>query len=92
MTAAQLIADIFSRPQEKMPPNMRRITEDQVKYLRGLMASEDPARVQYGNKGVVIFIDRDSDKWMVSEDLILGKKHMLTKLANPERTGQPSLF
>jgi hypothetical protein len=91
MTAAELIADIFSRPQERMPETMRRITGDQLRYLRGLIALESPSRIQYGRGRILTWTSRDNQKWLLTEDMF-GKKHSLTRLANLEGEGQASLF
>lgn len=83
MTARELIDDIFGRAQLGMPANMRRITGDQVKFLRDLIR-EDPegGAVTRGDLGSLVWMPGGTHKFVITEDPNGGKKHTLTKLSN----------
>jgi hypothetical protein len=91
MTARELIDDIFSRAQGG-PGHLRRITIEQLKFLRNLIA-EDPERalIVTGAPGSLIWRPSGDWKYVLTEDLV-GKKHTLTKLHNLSASEQPRLF
>jgi hypothetical protein len=81
MTALELIDDIFSRPQLAATPDVRRITRDQVKYLRDLIELAGPAgRIQKGAPGSLIWSPEGLYRYVVTEDL-RGNLHTLARLS-----------
>jgi hypothetical protein len=82
MTALELIDDIFSRPQLAVAVDVRRITRDQVKYLRDLIELAGPAgRIQKGAPGSLIWSPEGLYRYVVTEDL-RGGRHTLARLSN----------
>lgn len=92
MTAHDLIDDIFSRPQ-RGAPNLRRITPDQLKYLR-ILIGRDPegGAVRQGNLGSMIWSPMGRHNYVITEDPTGGGKHTLVKLTNAAPKEQGSLF
>jgi hypothetical protein len=89
MTAAELIASIFSSPQHKLPGNMRRVTLDQLHYLRDLVLAEGNARE--GDGGSIAWNSIDGHKYVLTEDRV-GDKHSLTRLVRVPISGVRGLF
>jgi hypothetical protein len=89
MTAAELIAGIFSRPQHKLPGNMRRVTIEQLHYLRDLVLAEGAARE--GTGGSLTWDSPDGRKYVLTEDRV-GDKHSLTRLVGANSAGSGTLF
>jgi hypothetical protein len=91
MTAFDLIDSIFSRPQHG-PGNARRITRDQLNYLRDLIGQDpESGKVRNGAPGSLVWTPSGRHKYVVTEDLA-GAKHTLTKLSNIEASGMGNLF
>lgn len=79
MTALELIDDIFSRPQSGVAGDVRRITRDQVKYLRDLIEKEAPAaRIQSDAPGSLIWSPAGRHRYILTEDL-RGNRHTLAR-------------
>jgi hypothetical protein len=93
MTALELINDIFRRPQRGVDANMRRITPDQLTYVRVLIERDvERNAVTRGAPGSLIWMPtKDRYKYVVAEDLV-GKKHTLTRIANLETSECGRLF
>lgn len=92
MTAQQLIADIFSRPQHNLPSEMRRLTPEQFKYVRDMILIEDAkGTVHSGQGGSLVWSPAAGEKYVLTEDRDRWK-FTLTKFAAVEWTGQPTLF
>jgi hypothetical protein len=83
MVARDLIESIFSRPAWRgTPGNVRRITRDQLVYLRNLIEADPEAEaVKRGAPGSLVWMPSGRYKFVLTEDLI-GDKHTLTKLSN----------
>ena len=82
MTAFDLIDSIFSRHQDGVPGNMRRVSREQLNYLRDLIGADpEGAAVTKGTAGSVVWMPSGRNKYVLTEDLI-GKKHTLTRLSN----------
>lgn len=93
MTARELIDDIFGRAQQGMPGNMRRITVDQLKFLRDLIDEDtDSGAVTRGDGGSMVWMPSGPHKYVVTEDPNGGKKHTLTKLLNLVASESGRLF
>jgi hypothetical protein len=92
MTAHDLIADIFSRHQDGVPGNMRRITRPQMDLLFRLIGEdEDGGAVQSAGPGVTVWMPMGRNKYVVTEDL-RGKRHTLTRMSNIVPCGTGMLF
>jgi hypothetical protein len=93
MTAFGLIESIFSRPPWRGEPgNQRRITRDQLVYLRDLIDADPQAgAVKRGAPGSLVWTPAGSHKFVLSEDLA-GDKHTLTRLSNITAGGTGMLF
>jgi hypothetical protein len=97
MTAKQLITEIFSRPQNGVSPDMRRLTARQFIWLRDLIMSEVGSRraeagiVHKGDGGSLVWTPAGPNKYVLSEDQA-GAKHSLMRLANLGTQGAGSLF
>jgi hypothetical protein len=92
MTARDLIADIFSRPQRGVAGNMRRITRRQLDYLVGLIGEEqESGAVQRGAGASLVWMPGGREKYVITEDA-RGDRHTLTRLANVVSGGTGSLF
>lgn len=92
MTAHDLIADIFGRPQRGAPGNMRRITRAQLDYLRDLIGADpECAAVERGAPGSLIWMLHGRDKYVLTEDLA-GNQHTLTRLSNISASNSGMLF
>ncbi len=93
MTAHELIESIFSRPQQKMPGNVRRITPAQLGYLRDLIGQdEEGGAVTGGAGGSLVWKPRGRHKYILTEDPTGGEKHTLTKLTTLDASGTGKLF
>lgn len=92
MTARGLIIDIFSRVQDGVPSNTRRITGAQLHLLRTLI-SEDQERgaVEFGGTGVTIWKPSGREQYVITEDL-RGKRHTLARVPNIGAAGTGMLF
>jgi len=92
MTAHGLIDDIFSRAQDGVAPNMRRITRAQMDYLISLIAQdEDGSAVQRGAGGSLVWAPRGRGKYVITEDT-RGNRHTLTRFTTPIAAEMASLF
>jgi hypothetical protein len=93
MKALELIDDIFRRPQRGADANMRRITPEQLAYVRGLIERDaERNAVTRGAPGSLIWMPKkDRYKYVVTEDAS-GKKHTLTRIANLETSECGRLF
>jgi len=82
MTAFELIDSIFWRAQPGTPGNLRRITREQLNYLRDLIDKAGPSEaIKRGAPGSLIWTPAGRHKYVVTEDLT-GNRHTLTRLAN----------
>jgi hypothetical protein len=92
-TAHDLIDSIFSRGQEGIAGNMRRITAGQLKYLRDLIdANPEGAAVTRGAPGSLIWMPSGRYKYVITEDPTGGKKHTLTQLSSLAPSDEGMLF
>jgi hypothetical protein len=83
MTAFDLIDSIFSRASwGGAAANVRRITPDQLKYLRDLIEKDaESHKARAGAPGSLVWMPAGPHKYVVTEDLV-GNKHTLTRLSN----------
>lgn len=80
MTAHELIGSIFSRVQDGVAPNMRRITRAQLDYLLTLIGrDEDGGAMKRGDGGSIIWMPTGRNKYVITEDP-RGNRHTLTRL------------
>jgi hypothetical protein len=92
MTAHDLIASIFSRTQQDLPGNVRRITRAQLDFLLRLIGEdEEGGAVQRGRGGSVVWMPSGRNKYVIAEDL-RGNKHTLTRLGNIVASSSGCLF
>lgn len=93
MTAHELIAGIFSRPQQGVSSNLRFVTERQFNYLKDLigMDEEGAAAVQNGMNGGLVWMPSGRVKYVLSYDPGSGKRS-ITKLGVLHPTGEGRLF
>jgi len=101
LTAIELIDSIFRRPQSGtvgtaamggMTGEVRRITRDQLYYLRHLIeVDEDGNAIHRGAPGSLIWCPRGRNKYVVAEDLV-GEKHTLTQLPTLTTSAMGRLF
>lgn len=92
MTAFDLIDSIFSRAQREAAGNVRRITRDQLKYLRDLIdADPEGGAVRNGAPGSLVWMPRGARKYVLTEDLN-GNKHTLTRLSSIATSETGRLF
>jgi hypothetical protein len=92
MTAFDLIDSIFSRPAWGVAPNVRRISREQLVYLRGLIDRDAEAgKARKGAPGSLVWMPPGPHKYVLSEDLG-GDRHTLTRLSNIAASQEPSLF
>lgn len=92
MTAHDLIADIFRRPQDGVAPNMRRITRPQLDFLLSLIGKdEEGGAVQRGTGGSLVWTPCGRNKYIITEDL-RGNRHTLTRLVTLAPVGAGLLF
>ncbi len=92
MTAHDLIASIFSRVQDGMPGNARRISRAQLDFLRGLIGEDqEGGTMQTTGPGVSVWTPSGRNKYVIREDL-RGNRHVLERLANMVPTGMGRLF
>jgi hypothetical protein len=91
MTAHELIDSIFARAQDG-PLNERRITRDQLTYLKDLIGA-DPEGAAFGPQGPGVWVWAPSGrkKYIITEDLN-GKRHKIARLANLISTDAGRLF
>jgi hypothetical protein len=93
MTAHELIADIFRRPQDGVAANMRIITRAQLDFLASLIGEdEDGGALERGRGLSFIWMPRGRDKYVVTEDPRGGRRHTLLRLSNIVPSGSGSLF
>jgi hypothetical protein len=92
MTAFDLIDSIFSRVQEWMPSNERRISGDQYHYLLDLIGG-DPEGSALKNDGPNVMIWKPSGrhKYIIRRDPE-GKRNTITKISNLTATESGRLF
>ena len=91
MTAHGLIESIFSRPQGG-PGNERRITPDQLSYLRNLIdADEEGGAVKEGMNGGFAWMPKGRNKYVVTVDPLRNRR-TLTRLSNLAPSDEGRLF
>lgn len=93
MTAAYLVNEIFSRPQQGVASDIRLLTERQFVALRGLMLS-DKARAGgtayiAGLEGSLVWMPPGPLKFVLTEDRVRSK-YLLTRMrtAAPAESGR----
>lgn len=92
MTAHELIADIFARPQSGMPSNMRYITQGQLDFLRNLIGQdEEGGAVNAGMNGGFLWKPSGRWKYMITVDPQANKR-TLTRIMTLTPTGAGTLF
>lgn len=92
MTAFDLIDSIFRRAQPGVAGNVRRISREQLHYLRDLIDIDGPASaIKRGAPGSLIWTPAGRDKYVVTEDLV-GNRHTVTRLANLVSSESGRLF
>lgn len=93
MTAHGLIDEIFSRVQEGVAGNVRRITQRQFDYLRELIGQdEEGGAVRSGMNGSIIWMPSGRHKYVLTAPPPGRKLGTLTKLNNLAPSGTGSLF
>lgn len=92
MIAHDLIDQIFSRPSQRISPDLCRITGEQREYLWALI-QKDPEhdKVRPGGQGSLVWAPAGRYKYVLTEDLV-GKKHTLARLSNIATPASASLF
>ena len=92
MKALDLIDSIFARPQGYVSRDVRRITGDQLSYLKDLI-EQDPerAKVRAGQNGSLVWMPTGCGQFVLTEDHA-GKKHTLARLSGVETEKTLSLF
>jgi len=93
MIALDLIASIFSRPSwGAVAPNVRRVTLEQLKYLRDLIAADPEAeKVDWGPAGAIIWTPGGQWRYVLTEDSE-GRWHTLARISNIAPGGTGILF
>jgi len=92
MTAFDLIDSIFSRVQAGMPGNVRRVTNDQVRFLFDLIGSDpEGGHVKHGVGRSLVWAPSGRNKYVLTDD-VAGGKHTLTRLSNLVATESGRLF
>ena len=90
MTAAYLVSEIFSRPQQGIASEIRVLSERQFVVLRGLMLDEEQkGTVRAGQGGSLIWMPRGPLKYVLTEDRVR-LKYFLTRMstAAPAESGR----
>lgn len=93
-TAHDLIESIFARASwGGMAGNMRRLTPDQLSFLRNLI-DKDPegGAVTRGDRGSMVWMPSGRHKYVITEDPTNGTKHTLTRLSNLVASESGRLF
>jgi hypothetical protein len=92
-TAHDLIESIFSRVQWNMPANVRRITVDQLKWLRDLIGRDpEGGAVTGGSMNSLVWMPSGRHKYVITEDPTGGTKHTLARLSNLVASDEGRLF
>ena len=92
MIALDLIDSIFSRGGRGAEVNMRRITREQLVYLRDLIDADlQGAAVRRGANGSLVWMPKGRHKYVICEDP-RGEKHTLARISSIEAAGTGSLF
>jgi hypothetical protein len=92
MIAFDLIESIFAWSGRGAEGNVRRITREQLVYLRDLIDNDaQSAAVRRGANGSLVWMPRGRHKYVICEDP-RGEKHTLTRLSSIEAAGTGSLF
>jgi threonyl-tRNA synthetase len=92
MTAWELIADIYARPQAGMASNERRITARQLGYLKDLIAEdEEGGAIEKRGPGVWLWLPSGRTKYEITEDFVKGR-HKIARLANVSASATGRLF
>jgi hypothetical protein len=93
MTAFDLIDSIFARPASRgMDANIRRLTPEQLGYLRGLIERDaESAAVRPGAPGSLVWMPKGRHKYVITEDA-RGGKHTLARLSSIEAGRSGRLF
>jgi hypothetical protein len=83
MTAHELIADIFARPQTGVAANMRIITRAQLDYLASLIGEDEEGGAMERGRGLsFVWMPSGRDKYVVTEDPRGGRRHTILRLSN----------
>jgi hypothetical protein len=92
MTAHELIASIYARPQEQRPSNERGISHRTLVYLKDLIAAdEEGAAFVNSGPGVWIWSPSGRTKYVLKEDL-QGNRHTIARLMNLVASDMGRLF
>jgi hypothetical protein len=92
MTAHDLIASIYQRPQEGRPPNERGISGRTLAYLKDLIgADEEGAAFVCDGPGVWLWTPRGRTKYRITEDLH-GNRHSIARFMNLTSSDTGLLF
>ena len=93
MKALDLIDSIFARPQGYVSRDVRRITGEQLAYLRDLIEKDpEAAKVRSGQNGSLVWMPAGCGQFVLTEDTSGGKKHTLARLGGVETEKTGSLF
>lgn len=92
MTAFDLIDSIFSRVQTGVAGHQRRISPEQLEYLKSLIG-QDPegAAFKPNGPGEWIWAPSGRNKYLLT-DGTYGKKRMLTRMSSINATAMGRLF
>lgn len=92
MTAFDLIASIYARPQSDVPSHVRFITASQLSYLKDLIGADpEGSAFRRDGPGRWIWAPSGRTKYEITEDLG-GRKHRIARLANLSASGTGMLF
>ena len=82
MTAFDLIASIYQRPQSDVASNVRFITASQLSYLKDLIGADpEGGALRRDGPGRWIWAPSGRMKYELTEDLA-GRRHRIARLAN----------
>lgn len=93
MTAHELVAQWFTKPQQGVASNMRFITTAQIDLLRSLCEqdAEGAAAVRAGLGRSFTWMPSGRDKYVITEGPA-GRRNTILRLANIRAVGAGSLF
>lgn len=93
MTAFDLVAEIFARPQQGVASNVRFVTLKQLRYLLDLIGA-DPEGGALGpaGPGRWMWTPMGRNKYEITEDVRGGNRHSIRRLANLGASGTGQLF
>ena len=94
MTAFDLIDSIFTHaPWGGADRNVRRVTGDQLRYLRDLIQKDpESSKARAGAPGSLVWMPSGPHKYVLTEDPTGGQKHTLTRLSNIAAQESRGLF